>query len=217
MTTVIWTIITCLFLTAHIYFAERKESTLAVLLKYNLFGILYLASFGCLRHFVPSVEDIGKIFCFMIVMGSMMVFCVAKLCSICFEDGTLLDYEFIKRYFIVNKDGSRISYKLFEQMYLLYPEKFHFSDHGWCYRTEDFSLSFFDYIRARHMIESNACKAERIKYRAKRFQDSQKLIAVMQQDLEKAMLAAQKEKEQAHQQILNAANEYQDLLSKFNK
>lgn len=219
MTTVIWTIITCLFLAAHIYFAERKESTLAILLKYNLFGILYLASFGCLRHFVPSNGDIGKIFCFMIVAGSMMVFCVAKFCSICFEDGTLLDYEFIKRYFIVNEDGSRISYKLFEQMYLLYPEKFHFSDYGWCYRTEDFSLSFFDYIRARHMIESNACEAERIKYRAKRFQDSQKLIAVMQQDLEKAMLAAQKEKEQAFQEVESATKDAHELfkgLSKYN-
>lgn len=211
MTTVIWTITTCLFLAAHIYFAVCEEDSLAVLLKYNFFGILYLTSFGCLGHFFPSNENIGRYLCFAIVMCSMLVFIIFKLCSGIYE--TLLDYEFIKRYFNISEDGSRISYKLFEQMYLLYPEKFHFSDYGWHYRAEDFNLSFLDYIRALHLIEKNETKIENAKHR----QEYQNLITVMQQDLEKAMLAAQKEKEQAHQQILNAANEYQDLLSKFNK
>lgn len=211
MTTAIWSIITCLFLTAHIYFAECGEDNLAVLLKYNLFLILYLISFGCLRHFFPSNENIGGCFCFAIAILSMLVFIAFKLCSVISE--TLLDYEFIKRYFKVNEDGSRISYKLFEQMYLLYPEKFHFSDYSWCYRTEAFSLSFLDYIRALRLIEKNETKIKN----AKHCQEYQNLITMMQQDLEKAMLAAQKEKEQAHQQILDAASEYQNLLSKFNK
>ena len=211
MATAIWSVVTCLFLAAHIYFAVCEEDSLAVLLKYNFFGILYLASFGYLGHFVPSNENIGGWFCFAAVMFSMLVFIVFKLCTGANE--TLLDYEFIKRYFKVNEDGSRISYKLFEQMYLLYPEKFHFSDYGWCYRTEAFSLSFLDYIRALHLIEKNKTKIKNAKHR----QEYQNLITVMQQDLEKAMLAAQKEKEQAHQQILDAANEYQNLLSKFNK
>ena len=211
MATAIWSIITCLFLAAHIYFAACGEDNLAVLLKYNLFWILYLTSFGCLGYFVPSNENIGGWFCFAAVMFSMLVFIVFKLCTGVNE--TLLDYEFIKRYFKVNEDGSRISYKLFEQMYLLYPEKFHFSDYGWRYRTEAFSLSFLDYIRALRLIEKNKTKINDAKHR----QEYQNLIAAMQQDLEKAMLAAQKEKEQAHQQILDAANEYQNLLSKFNK
>ena len=211
MATAIWSVVTCLFLAAHIYFAVCEEDSLAVLLKYNFFGILYLASFGCLGHFVPSNENIGGWFCFAAVMFSMLVFIVFKLYTGVNE--TLLDYEFIKRYFKVNEDGSRISYKLFEQMYLLYPEKFHFSDYGWRYRTEAFSLSFLDYIRALRLIEKNKNKIKNAKHR----QEYQNLITAMQQDLEKAMLAAQKEKEQAHQQILDAANEYQNLLSKFNK
>ena len=141
----------------------------------------------------------------------MLTFIAFKFCS-CISE-TLLDYEFIKRYFKVNEDGSRISYKLFEQMYLLYPEKFHFSDYGWCYRTEAFSLSFLDYIRALRLVGKNKTKIKNAKHR----QEYQNLITAMQQDLEKAMLVAQKEKEQAHQQILDAANEYQNLLSKFNK
>ena len=211
MATAIWSVVTCLFLAAHIYFAVCEEDSLAVLLKYNFFEILYLASFGYLGHFVPSNENTGGWSCFVAVMFSMLVFIVFKLCT--GIDETLLDYEFIKRYFKVNEDGSRISYKLFEQMYLLYPEKFHFSDYGWRYRTEAFSLSFLGYIRALHLIGKNKTKIKNAKHR----QEYQNLIIVMQQDLEKAMLAAQKEKEQAYQQILDAANEYQDLLSKFNK
>ena len=211
MATAIWSVVTCLFLAAHIYFAVCEEDNLAVLLKYNFFGILYLASFGYLGHFVPSNENIGGWFCFAAVMFSMLVFIVFKLCTGVNE--TLLDYEFIKRYFKVNEDGSRISYKLFEQMYLLYPEKFHFSDYGWRYRTEAFSLSFLDYIRALRLIEKNKTKINDAKHR----QEYQNLITAMQQDLEKAMLRAREEKEQARQQILGAANEYQDLLSKFNK
>ena len=211
MATAIWSVVTCLFLAAHIYFAVCEEDSLAVLLKYNFFGILYLASFGYLGHFVPSNENIGGWFCFAAVMCSMLVFIVFKLCTGFNE--TLLDYEFIKRYFKVNEDGSRISYKLFEQMYLLYPEKFHFSDYGWRYRTEAFSLSFLDYIRALRLIEKNKTKINDAKHR----QEYQNLITAMQQDLEKAMLRAREEKEQARQQILGAANEYQDLLSKFNK
>ena len=211
MATAIWSVVTCLFLAAHVYFAECEDDSLAVLLKYNFFGILYLASFGYLGHFVPSNENIGGWFCFAAVMFSMLVFIVFKLCTGVNE--TLLDYEFIKRYFKVNEDGPRISYKLFEQMYLLYPEKFHFSDYGWCYRTEAFSLSFLDYIRALHLIEKNKTKIKNAKHR----QEYQNLITAMQQDLEKAMLRAREEKEQARQQILDAANEYQNLLSKFNK
>lgn len=211
MATAIWTIVTCLFLVAHIYFTICGEDSLAVLLKYNFFGILYLTSFGCLGHFFPSNENIAGWFCFAIVILSMLVFIAFKFDS--YINETLLDYEFIKRYFKVNEDGSRISYKLFEQMYLLYPEKFHFSDYGWCYRTEAFSLSFLGYIRALHLIGKNKTKIKNAKHR----QEYQNLITAMQQDLEKAMLAAQKEKEQAHQQILDAAEEYQNLLSKFNK
>lgn len=211
MATAIWTIVTCLFLAAHIYFIVCEEDSLAVLLKYNFFGILYLASFRCLGHFFPSNENIGGWFCFAVVILSMLIFIAFKFDS--YINERLLDYEFIKRYFKVNEDGPRISYKLFEQMYLLYPEKFHFSDYGWCYRTEAFSLSFLDYIRALRLIEKNKTKINDAKHR----QEYQNLIAAMQQDLEKAMLAAQKEKEQAHQQILDAAEEYQNLLSKFNK
>ena len=211
MATAIWTIVTCLFLAAHIYFAVCEKDSLAVLLKYNFFGILYLTSFGCIGHFFPSNENIGGWFCFAIVIFSMLVFIAFKLDS--YINEKLLDYEFIKRYFEISEDGPRISYKLFEQMYFLYPEKFHFSDYGWCYRTEAFSLSFLDYIRALRLIEKNKTKIND----AKHCQEYQNLIAVMQQDLEKAMISAQKEKEQAHQQILDAANEYQNLLSKFNK
>ena len=211
MATAIWSVVTCLFLAAHIYFAVCEEDSLAVLLKYNFFGILYLASFGCLGHFVPSNENIGGCLCFAIAILSMLVFFSFKLCS-CISEA-LLDYEFIKRYFKVNEDGPRISYKLFEQMYLLYPEKFHFSDYGWRYRTEAFSLSFLDYIRALRLIEKNKTKINDAKHR----QEYQNLITAMQQDLEKTMIRALEEKEQARQQILGSANEYQNLLSKFNK
>lgn len=180
MTTAIWTIVTCLFLVAHIYFTVCEEDSLAVLLKYNFFGILYLASFRYLGHFFPSNENIGGWFCFAIVIFSMLVFIAFKFDS-CINE-RLLDYKFIKRYFKVNEDGPRISYKLFEQMYLLYPEKFHFSDYDWRYRTEAFSLSFLDYIRALHLIGKNKTKIKNAKHR----QEYQNLITAMQQDLEKS-------------------------------
>lgn len=213
MATAIWTIVTCLFLAAHIYFAVCEEDSLAVLLKYNFFGILYLASFNCLGHFFPSNENIGGWFCFAIVIFSMLVFIAFKFDS--YINERLLDYEFIKQYFKISEDGPRISYKLFKQMYLLYPEKFHFSDYDWCYRTEAFSLNFLDYIRALRLIGKNKIKINDAKHR----QEYQNLIAAMQQDLEKAMLAAQKEKEQAFQEVENATKDAHELfkaLSKYN-
>ena len=100
-------------------------------------------------------------------------------------------------------------------MYALHPDKFHFCNYNWDYNSIDFSLNFFDYLRASLLVESKE-HSSKSKDRQK---DYQRLVSEMQADLEKDLLAAQKEKEQAFQEVEDAAKDAHELfkaLSKYN-
>lgn len=130
-------------------------------------------------------------------------------------DNNLPNIEFIKKYIKIDKNNPRIGYKLFKQMYALHPDKFHFCNYSWDYNSIDFSLNFFDYLRASLLVESKE-HSSKSKDRQK---DYQRLVSEMQADLEKDLLAVQKEKEQAFQEIEDAAKDAHELfkaLSKYN-
>lgn len=156
---------------------------------------------------------VSQFLCILAVCGSA----IAYICSffvMTMDDG-LPNFKFIGRYLSIDENNPRINYKLFKQMHALHPDKFHFCNFSWDYNFIDFSLNFFDYLRASLLIE-NEEKGPKSRDRRK---DYQRLVSEMQADLEKDLVAARKEKEQAFQEIEDAAKDAHELfkaLSKYN-
>lgn len=191
-----------------------NKDYLSNLLKYNAATTVYIFSLtNALRALPWDVNDDkltgSQLFCMFLVCGSI----IAYVCSlfVMSMDNGFPNFEFVKRYLEIDENNPRINYKLFKQMYALHPDKFHFHNYSWSYGYIDFSLNFFDYLRASLLIEAEEKGPKSRDCR----KDYQRLVAEMQADLEKDMLAAQKEKEQAHQEIKAAANDYQDLMEKW--
>lgn len=194
------------------------KSYLSKLLGYDVATAVYIFSLVNALRAIPWETNRSEFFpslvlCAFAVVGSLFVYITSMIIMIMYNG--LPNIEFVKKYIEIDRGNPRISYKLFKQMYALHPDKFHFSDYSWCYRTEAFSLSFLDYIRASLLIESEEHGRKSKSCR----KDYQRLVSEMQADLEKDLLAARKEKEQAFQEIENAtkdANELFKALSKYN-
>lgn len=191
---------------------------LSNLLKYNAATAIYIFSFVNAWRTLPwKLSDDAmtgsQFLCILAVCGSA----IAYICSffvMTMDDG-LPNFKFIEKYLSIDENSPRINYKLFKQMYALHPDKFHFCNYRWDYNFIDFSLNFFDYLRASFLIE-NEEKGPKSRDRRK---DYQRLVSEMQADLEKDLVAARKEKEQAFQEIEDAAKDAHELfkaLSKYN-
>ena len=212
-----WTIfnLSCL-VACSIFMFGRDKSYLSNLLKYNTATAIYIFSFVNAWRTLPweLSEDVmtgSQFLCVLAVFGSA----IAYLCSffvMIMSDG-LPNFKFIERYLSIDENNPRISYKLFKQMYALHPDKFHFRSYNWYYRHIDFSLNFFDFLRASLLIE-NEEKGPKSRDRRK---DYQRLVSEMQADLEKDLLAARKEKEQAFQEVADAAKDAHELFKALSK
>lgn len=198
-------------------FGYDKER-LSNLLKYDATTIAYIFSFVNAWRALPWGLDYdaftgSQIICTILVCGSTVAYACSTLIMI--MDNGLPNIEFIKKYIEIDEGNPRISYKLFKQMYALHPDKFHFYNYDWEYNFIDFSLNFFDFLRASLLVESRE-HGSKSKDRRK---DYQRLVSEMQADLEKDLLAARKEKEQAFQEVEDAAKDAHELfkaLSKYN-
>lgn len=214
-----WTIFNCLCLgVCLIFIFGCDKDYLSNLLKYDATMIVYIfSSINALRA-LPWGLDCdaftgSQVFCMIMVCASIVTYCVLFLIMTA-TDG-FPNVEFIKKYIEIDENNPRISYKLFKQMYALHPDKFHFYSFGWEYNDIDFSLNFFDFLRASLLVESRE-HSSKSKDRRK---DYQRLVSEMQADLEKDLLAVQKEKEQAFQEVEDAAKDAHELfkaLSKYN-
>ncbi|CRH59323.1 Uncharacterised protein [Chlamydia trachomatis] len=191
---------------------------LSNLLKYNAATAIYIFSFVNACRTLPwelsdDVMTGSQFLCMLAVCGSAIAY-VSSFFTMAMGDG-LPNFKFIKRYLSIDENNPRINYKLFKQMYALHPDKFHFCNYSWDYNFIDFSLNFFDYFRASFLIE-NEEKGPKSRDRRK---DYQRLVSEMQADLEKDLVAARKEKEQAFQEIEDATKDAHELfkaLSKYN-
>lgn len=191
---------------------------LSNLLKYNAATTVYIFSLVNTVQAIPwnTVDDeltVSQVLCMFLVCGSIIAYACSFFVMV-MEDG-LPNFEFVKRYVEIDENNPRINYKLFKQMYALHPDKFYFGNYSWSYSCIDFSLNFFDYLRASFLIE-NKEKGPKSRDRRK---DYQRLVSEMQADLEKDLVAARKEKEQAFQEIEDAAKDAHELfkaLSKYN-
>ena len=214
-----WTIFNCLCLgVCLIFIFGCDKDYLSNLLKCDATMIVYIfSSINALRA-LPWGLDCdaftgSQVFCMIMVCASIVTYCVLFLVMTA-TDG-FPNVEFIKKYIEIDENNPRISYKLFKQMYALHPDKFHFYSFGWKYNDIHFSLNFFDFLRASLLVESRE-HSSKSKDRRK---DYQRLVSEMQADLEKDLLAVQKEKEQAFQEVEDAAKDAHELfkaLSKYN-
>lgn len=214
-----WTIFNCLCLgVCLIFMFGYDKEYLSNLLKYDATIIVYIfSSINALRA-LPWGLDCdaftgSQVFCTIMVCASIATYCILFL-IITATDG-FPNVEFIKKYIEIDENNPRISYKLFKQMYALHPDKFYFYSFAWEYNDIHFSLNFFDYLRASLLIESRKQESKNRDYD----KDYQRLISEMQADLEKDLVAARKEKEQAFQEVEDAAKDAHELfkaLSKYN-
>lgn len=214
-----WTIFNwfCLGICLVFMFGYDK-SYLSKLIKYDIVIATYIFSFVNAWRALPWELDDSEMsgsqfLCALAVCGSI----IAYICSsfVMTISNGLPNFEFIGRYIEIDKNNPRISYKLFKQMYALHPDKFYFCNYSWSYNFTDFSLNFFDYLRASLLVESKEHGSK-----SKNCRESyQRLISEMQADLEKDLAATRKEKEQAFQEIEDAAKDAHELfkaLSKYN-
>ena len=212
-----WTIFNwfCL-VTCSIFIFFCDKSYLSKLLKYDTAMAAYIFSFVNAWQALPwelsdDVMTGSQFLCVLAVFGSA----ISYICSffvMIMSDG-LPNFKFIERYLNIDENNPRINYKLFKQMYALHPDKFHFRNYSWDYNFIDFSLNFFDYLRASLLIE-NEEKGPKSRDRRK---DYQRLVSEMQADLEKDLLAARKEKEQAFQEVEDAAKDAHELFKALSK
>lgn len=189
---------------------------LSNLLKYNAATAIYIFSFINAWRTLPwELSDDAmtgsQFLCILAVCGSTVVY-ISSFFVMIMDDG-LPNFKFIDKYLSIDKNNPRINYKLFKQMYALHPDKFHFCNYSWDYNFIDFSLNFFDYLRASFLIE-NEEKGPKSRDRRK---DYQRLVSEMQADLEKDLVAARKEKEQAFQEIEDATKDAHELFKVFSK
>ena len=207
-----WTIFNwfCL-VTCSIFMLGCDKSYLSNLLKYNAATVIYIFSFVNAWRPLPwelsdDVMTGSQFLCTLAVHCSAIAYICAFFAMI-MSDG-LPNFKFIERYLSIDENNPRINYKLFKQMYALHPDKFHFRNYSWDYNSIDFSLNFFDFLRASFLIE-NEEKGPKSRDRRK---DYQRLVSEMQADLEKDLVAARKEKEQAFQEIEDAAKDANELF-----
>lgn len=194
------------------------KSYLSKLLGYDVATVVYIFSFVNAWRAIPWEINESEFFlslflCIFEVVGSPIVY-IGAMITMVMNDG-LPNIEFVKKYIEIDRGNPRINYKLFKQMYALHPDKFHLCDYSWDYNFIDFSLNFFDFLCASLLIESE----EHGRKSKSRRKDYQRLVSEMQADLEKDLLAARKEKEQAFQEVEDAAKDAHELfkaLSKYN-
>ena len=201
-----------------VFMFDCDKRYLSKLLGYDVATAVYIFSFVNAWRAIPWEISESEFFlslflCILEVVGSLVVY-IGSMITMVMYNG-LPNIEFVKKYIEIDRGNPRINYKLFKQMYTLHPDKFHLHDYSWDYNFVDFSLNFFDYLCALLLVESEE-HGHKSKSRRK---DYQRLISEMQADLEKDLLAARKEKEQAFQEVENATKDAHELfkaLSKYN-
>ena len=192
------------------------KSYLSKLLGYDVATAVYIFSFVNACRAIPweLSDDVmtGSQFLCTLAVGCSAIAYICAFFVMIMSDG-LPNFNFIERYLRIDENNPRINYKLFKQMYALHPDKFHFRNYSWDYNSIDFSLNFFDFLRASFVIE-NEEKGPKSRDRRK---DYQRLVSEMQADLEKDLVAARKEKEQAFQEVENAAKDAHKLFKALSK
>lgn len=199
-----------------IFMLGYDKRYLSKLLGYDVATAVYIFSFINAWRAIPweineSEFSLSLFLCMFEIVGSLVVY-IGSMITMMTDDG-LPNIGFIKKYIEIDTNNPRINYKLFKQMYALHPDNFSFYSSRWSYNFVDFSLNFFDFLRASLLVESKKYYSKSKDCR----KDYQRLVSEMQADLEKDLLAARKEKEQAFQEVESATKDAHELFKALSK
>lgn len=167
------------------------------------------------------------------------MFCLALVVCIvvcCVTIGTFMFYydnfplvELLACYKQVDSDFNdtpRIPYSTFKKMYKLHPENFQFIDNEYLtfysfrYRGKRFSLNFLDFMRALSLIDEHITEKDLARERAKRvekYEEQEKLYAMMRDDLTHDLATIEKQKADAYDKIKTSTDNINEIANRLIK
>ena len=120
----------------------------------------------------------------------------------------------------------RIPYSTFKKMYKLHPENFQFIDnecltfYSFEYRGKRFSLNFLDFVRALSLVDEHITEKDLARERAKRvkkYEEQEKLYAMMRDDLACDLTAIEKQKTDAYDKIKTSTDNINEIANRLIK
>lgn len=168
-----------------------------------------------------AVFSFGLIVCFVI--------CSLTICNFvsCYNTFPLI--ELLACYKQVNSAldiTPRIPYNTFKKIYKLHPENFQFIDnecltfYSFRYRGKRFSLNFLDFVRALSLVDEHMTEKDLARERAKRvkkYEEQEKLYAMMRDDLASDLTAIEKQKTDAYDKIKTSTDNINEIANRLIK
>lgn len=171
-------------------------------------------------------EDYGA-FCFALVV--CIVICFLTICNFVSYYNNFPLVELLACYKQVDSDFNdtpRIPYSTFKKMYKLHPENFQFIDnecltfYSFRYRGKRFSLNFLDFVRALSLVDEHMTEKDLARERAKRvkkYEEQEKLYAMMRDDLASDLAAIEKQKTDAYDKIKTSTDNINEIANRLIK
>lgn len=159
-----------------------------------------------------------------------VVICFITICNFVSGYDTFPLVELLKYHKQVDcafDNTPRISYSTFKKMYKLHPENFQFIDPHECfafysfkYRGKKFSLNFLDFVRALSLINEHITEKDLARERANRvekYEEQEKLYAMMRDDLTSDLAAIEKQKADAYDKIKTSTDDIIEIANRLIK
>lgn len=163
----------------------------------------------------------GLIVCFVI--------CLLTICIFMFYYDNFPLVELLACHKQIDRDldnTPRIPYSTFKKMYKLHPENFQFIDnecltfYSFRYRGKRFSLNFLDFVRALSLVDEHITEKDLARERAKRvkkYEEQEKLYAMMRDDLASDLAAIEKQKTDAYDKIKTSTDNINEIANRLIK
>lgn len=172
-------------------------------------------------------EDYGA-FCFALVV--CIVICFLTICNFVSYYNNFPLVELLnchKQIDGVFDNTPRIPYSTFKKMYKLHPENFKFINpqnditfYSFEYRGKRFSLNFLDFVRALSLVDEHMTENDLARERAKRvkkYEEQEKLYAMMRDDLASDLTAIEKQKTDAYDKIKTSTDNINEIANRLIK
>lgn len=168
-----------------------------------------------------------------VMFGFALIVCIV-ICGLtiynfifCYDTFPLV--ELLACYKQVNSafnETPRIPYSTFKKMYKLHPENFQFIDnecftfYSFKYRGKRFSLNFLDFMRALSLVDEHITEKDLARERAKRvkkYEEQEKLYAMMRDGLASDLAAIEKQKIDAYDKIKTSTDNINEIANRLMK
>lgn len=159
-----------------------------------------------------------------------IIICVLTFCSFitCYDTFPLVELlACYKQVDGVFDNTPRIPYSTFKKIYKLHPENFKFIDpqnditfYSFEYRGKRFSLNFLDFVRALSLVDEHMTEKDLARERAKRvkkYEEQEKLYAMMRDDLASDLTAIEKQKTDVYDKIKTSTDNINEIANRLIK